>query len=90
MQNNMVVNREIRFKVTPDDYSYLEGLAKFYYDNKVIPKPSVHSLAKFATIRTASEWISVQTTALQRRDRRHKVIRPLIGDENNKLGSASP
>jgi hypothetical protein len=32
----------------------------------------------------------VQTTALQQRERRHKVIRPLIGDENNKLGSASP
>jgi hypothetical protein len=86
----MVVSREIRFKVTPDDYCYLEGLAKFYYDNGVIPKPSVHSLGKFATIKTANEWISVQTTALQQRERRHKVIRPLIGNENNKLGSASP
>ena len=86
----MVVSREIRFKVTPDDYCYLEGLAKFYYDNGVIPKPSVHSLGKFATIRTANEWDTVQTRALQQRERRHKVIRPLIGDENNKLGSASP
>ena len=86
----MVVNREIRFKVTPDEYCYLEGLAKFYYDNKVIPKPSVHSLGKFATIRAANEWHTVQTRALQQRERRHKVIRPLIGDENNKSGSASP
>jgi hypothetical protein len=86
----MPVGPEICFKVTPGEYRYLEGLAKFYYDNGVIPKPSVHSLGKFATIKTANEWISVQTTALQQRERRHKVIRPLIGDENNKLGSASP
>ena len=86
----MPVRPEIRFKVTPDDYRYLEGLAKFYFDNGVIPKPSVHSLGKFATIKAANEWISVETTALQRRERRHKVLRPLIGDENNKSGSASP
>ena len=77
----MTVGQEIRFKVTPDEYRYLEGLAKFYYDIGVIPKPSVHSLAKFAIIKAANEWISVQTTALQRRERRHKVLRPLIGDE---------
>jgi hypothetical protein len=86
----MPVGPEIRFKVTPDEYRYLEGLANFYYDNRVISKPSVHSLGKFATIKTANEWISVQTTALQKRERRHKVIRPLIGDDNNKSGSASP
>jgi hypothetical protein len=44
----MPVGPEIRFKVTPDEYRYLEGLAKFYYDNEVIPKPSVHSLGQFA------------------------------------------
>jgi hypothetical protein len=27
----MPVGPEIRFKVTPDEYRYLEGLAKFYY-----------------------------------------------------------
>ncbi|HKG87856.1 MAG TPA: hypothetical protein VKA95_05980 [Nitrososphaeraceae archaeon] len=86
----MPVGPEIRFKVTPDEYRYLEGLAKFYYDNGVISKPSVHSLAKFATIRAANEWIKQQTIALQRRARRHKVIRSLIGDENNKSESASP
>ncbi len=86
----MTVDPEIRFKVTPDDYLYLKGLAKFYFDNRVIPKPSVHSLGKFAIIRAANEWISVETTALQRRDRRRKVIRSIIGDENNKSGSASP
>jgi hypothetical protein len=86
----MPVGPEIRFKVTPDEYRYLEGLAKFYYDNGVISKPSVHSLGKFAVIKTYNEWQIVQTTALQQRERRHKVIRPLIGDENNKLGSASP
>ena len=86
----MSVGPEIRFKVKPHEYRYLEGLAKFYYDIGIIPKPSVHSLGKFATIKTANEWISVQTTALQRTERRRKVIRSLIGDENNKSGSASP
>ncbi|HKG41882.1 MAG TPA: hypothetical protein VKA98_07070 [Nitrososphaeraceae archaeon] len=86
----MPVGPEIRFKVTPQDYRYLEGLAKFYYDNKVIPTPSVHSLGKFAIIKTANDWQIVQTTALQRRARRQKVIRSLIGDENNKSDSASP
>ena len=86
----MPVDSEIRFKVTPDDYLYLKGLAKFYYDNRVIPKPSVHSLAKFAIIKAYNEWQIVQTRALQRSDRRRKVIRSIIGDENNKSGSASP
>jgi hypothetical protein len=86
----MPVRPEIRFKVTPDDYRCLEGLAKFYFDNGVIPKPSVHCLGKFAIIRTANEWQIVQTTALQKRERRQKVIRSIIGDENNKSGSASP
>jgi hypothetical protein len=86
----MHVDQEIRFKVKSHEYRYLEGLAKFYYDIGVIPKPSVHSLGKFATIKAANEWIRVQTRALQQRDRRHKVIRPLIGDENNKSGSTSP
>jgi hypothetical protein len=86
----MPVGPEIRFKVTPDEYRNLEGLAKFYYDNRAILKPSVHSLAKFAIIKAYNEWQIVQTTALQRRERRRKVIRSLIGDENNKSGSASP
>jgi hypothetical protein len=86
----MPIGPEIRFKVTPEEYRYMEGLAKFYYDNKVIPKPSVHSLGKFAIIRAANEWDTVQTRALQQRERRHKVIRSLIGDENIKSGSASP
>ena len=86
----MPVGSEIRFKVTPDENRYLEGLAKFYYDIGVIPKPSVHSLAKFAIIKAYNEWQIVQTRALQRRDRRRKVIRSIIGDENNKSGSASP
>ncbi len=86
----MTVGPEIRFKVTPDEYRYLEGLAKFYYDNRVIPKPSVHSLGKFAIIKAANEWNNVQTRALQQRERRQKVIRSIIGDENNKSGSASP
>ena len=86
----MTVGSEIRFKVTPDEYRYLEGLAKFYYDIGVIPKPSVHSLAKFAIIKAYNEWQIMQTTALQRRDRRRKVIRSIIRDENNKSGSAAP
>ena len=86
----MTACSEIRFKVRPDEYRNLEGLAKFYYDKGVIPQPSVHSFAKFATIRTYNEWMYVQTTALQSRDRRRKVIRSVIGDdENNKLDSAS-
>jgi hypothetical protein len=86
----MAVSAEIRFKVKPHEYRYLEGLAKFYYDNRVIHKPSVHSLAKFAIIKAYNEWISVQTKALQQRERRRKVIRSIIGDENIKSGSASP
>ena len=86
----MTVRPEIRFKVTPHEYRYFEGLAKFFYDIGVIPKPSVHSLGKFAIIKAANEWQFVQTTALQQKERRHKIIRSLIGDENNKLGSASP
>jgi hypothetical protein len=86
----MTVGPEIRFKVTPDEYRYLEGLAKFYYDNRVIPKPTVHSLGQFAIRKAANEWINQQTKALQQRERRHKVIRSIIGDENNKSGSASP
>ncbi len=86
----MPIGPEIRFKVTPDEYRYLEGLAKFFYDNKVIPKPTVHSLGKFATIKAANEWQIVQTRALQQRERRHKVIRSIIGDENIKSGSSSP
>jgi hypothetical protein len=86
----MVIGPEIRFKVTPHEYRYLKGLAKFYYDNGVIPKPSVHSLGKFAIIRAANEWNNQQTKALQQRERRHKVLRSLIGDENNKSGSDSP
>ncbi|MDP8941930.1 MAG: hypothetical protein M3M84_05265 [Thermoproteota archaeon] len=86
----MTVGQEIRFKVTPDEYRYLEGLAKFYYDIGVIPKPSVHSLGKFAIIKAYNEWINQQTKALQRTERRRKVIRSIIGDENNKSGSASP
>ena len=82
----MPVRPEIRFKVTPDDYRYLDGLAEFYSNNGVIPKPSVHSLGKFAIIKAANEWISVQTTALQRRERRHKVLRSIIGDENDRSG----
>ena len=82
----MPVGPEIRFKVTPYEYRYLEELAKFFYDNGVIPKPSVYSLAKFAIIKAANEWNNVQTRALQQRERRHKVIRSLIGDENNKSG----
>jgi hypothetical protein len=87
----MTISTEIRFKVTPYEYSNLEGLAKFYYNKRVIPKPSVHSFAKFATIKTYNEWIYVQTTALQSSERRRKVIRSIIGgDENNKLDPASP
>jgi hypothetical protein len=86
----MPVGPEIRFKVTPDEYRYLEGLAKFYYDNGVIPKPTVHSLGQFAIRKAANEWINQQTKALQQREQRHKVLRPLIGDENIKSGSASP
>ena len=86
----MSVGPEVRYKLTPPEYPYLEELAKFYYDNGVIPKPSVHSLAKFATIKAANESNNVQTRALQQRERRQKVIRSLIGDENNKSGSASP
>jgi hypothetical protein len=86
----MPVGPEIRFKVTPYEYSNLEGLAKFYYDIGLIPKPSVHSFSKFSTIKTYNEWIYVQTKALQSGDRRRKVIRSVIsGDENNKLDSAS-
>ena len=86
----MTNDSEIRFKVKPHEYRNLAGLAKFYYDMGVIRKPSVHSLAKLAIIKAYNEWQIVQTRALQQRERRHKVIRSLIGDEINKSDSASP
>jgi hypothetical protein len=69
----MTVDPEIRFKVKPHEYRYLEGLAKFYYDIGVILKPSVHSLGKSAIIRAANEWQIVQTRALQQREKEGRL-----------------
>jgi hypothetical protein len=65
---------EIRFKVTHDDYCYLKGLAGFYYDHRVIPRPSPHSLAKFATIKIANDWIQQESIGLQARKQRRQIL----------------
>ena len=65
---------EIRFKVTHDDYCYLKGLAGFYYDHRVIARPTVHSLAKFTTIKAANEWNRQQSIALEARKKRKQML----------------
>jgi hypothetical protein len=70
----MTTVHEIRFKVTHDDYCFLKGLAGFYYDYRVIPRPSVHSLAKSATIKAANEWLQQQSNALKQRKQRKQIF----------------
>jgi hypothetical protein len=67
------IAQEVRFKLEPEDYRYLKGLAVFYYDHRVIPRPTVHSLAKSATIKAANEWIQQQSIALEARQQRQQT-----------------
>ena len=70
----MKVYHEVRFKVTHEDFCYLKGLAGFYFDHRVIPRPTVHSLAKSATIRAANEWNRQQSIALEARKQRKQIL----------------
>ena len=79
---------EVRFKLTTAEYLYLQGLARFFYDNRIIRTPSVHSLGKLAIRKIANEWIQVQTTALQERNKREIVNVSLFADEYNSAPSA--
>jgi hypothetical protein len=69
----MKIAHEVRFKLEPADYAYLKGLAVFYYDHGVIPRPTVHSLAKSATIKAANEWLQQQSIALEARQQRQQT-----------------
>jgi hypothetical protein len=59
---------EVRFKLTITEYLYLQGLARFFYDNRIIATPTIHSLGKLAIRKIGNEWIQVQKTALQNRN----------------------
>ena len=72
----MKITHEVRFKLAHEEYLYLEGLAKFYYDHRIISRPTVHSLAMFATIKAANEWIQQQSLALEARKQRQKTTFP--------------
>ena len=73
----MASSYEVRFKLNSDEYVFFEGLAKFFYDNRVIHGPSVHSLAKLAMIKIGNEWIQIQSAALERRKQRQQRINSL-------------
>ena len=64
------MSKEVRFKLKASEFSYLQGLARFFYDNHVIATHTVHSLGKLAIRKIANEWIHVQTMALQKRKKR--------------------
>jgi hypothetical protein len=69
----MKADHEVRFKLTPDEYLFFKNYSKFLYDNRVIPTPSVHSLAKLAIRKFGNDWIEVENKALQKRKERQKV-----------------
>jgi hypothetical protein len=84
----MAMLYEVRFKLTSTECLYLEGLARFFYDNRIIAAPTIHSLAKLAIRKIANEWIQIQTTALQKRNKREKVMVSLFPNYNNLSPSA--
>ena len=61
---------EVRLKLKASEYLYLQGLARFYYDNCAIATSAVHSLGKLAIRRIANEWIHVQTMAAKKKTER--------------------
>jgi hypothetical protein len=67
------VDKEVRFKLTPDEYLFFKGYSRFLYDNRVIPTPSVHSLAKLATRKFGHDGIEIESQALQKGNERQKV-----------------
>jgi hypothetical protein len=84
----MAMPHEVRFKLPVSEYLYLRELARFFYDNRVIATPTIHSLAKLAIRKIANEWIQVQTTALQKRNNREEVMVSLFPNYNNLSPSA--
>ena len=79
------IAQEVRFKLEQEDYRYLKGLAVFYYDYRVIPRPTVHSLAKFATIKAANEWIQQQSIALEARQQSQQTNNTHTDHKLNRL-----
>jgi hypothetical protein len=69
----LLVDQEVRFKLTPNEYQFLKGYSRFLYDNRVISTPSVHALAKLATRKFGHDWIEIESKALHERNERQKV-----------------
>jgi len=69
---------EVRFKLSVNDYKYMEGLAKFYYDHNILRTPSVHSLAKFSIYKAVNEWINQQQLGLQAKKQREQTIEEVL------------
>jgi hypothetical protein len=67
------VDHEVRFKVTPTEYLFLKDYSRFLYDNRVIPTPSAHALAKLATRKLGHDWMEIESKGLQKRNERQKV-----------------
>ena len=78
---------EVRFKINHENYCFLKGLAAFYYDHRVIPRPTVHCLAKSATIIVANDWLKQQSIALEARKQRQQTKYHIA---NYKINRPSP
>lgn len=76
----MKIANEVRFKLAAEDYRYLKELAIFYYDQGVIARPTVHTFARFSTIKQANDWIKMQSIALQQREQRQRMINHHMAD----------
>jgi hypothetical protein len=87
----MKVEHEVRFKLTPTEFIYFKGFARFLYDCRVISTPTIHALGKLGIRKLAHDWIEYESNALQRRNERQKVLYPHIADANNdKSNPAAP
>ena len=69
---------------------FFQGLAKFFYDNRLIHGPSVHVLGKLAITKIGNEWIQIQSTTLEIRKQRQQRIDPLIAEDNTNMILTSP
>jgi hypothetical protein len=78
----MLMPLEVRFKLASSEYLYLQGLARFFYENRLVATPTIHSLAKLAVRKIANEWIQIQTTTLEKRNKREKVMVSLFPNYN--------
>jgi hypothetical protein len=76
----MKIANEVGFKLAAQDYCYLKQLVIFYYEQGVIARPTVHTFARFATIKQANDWIQIESIALQERDQRQRIINHHMAD----------